>query len=211
MKSISSVLAVLSFIGVCILGFLHFKGSKAPTPRKVVKTDSLGGVSSNQAATFAYVDLDTLQENYNLFKKKKAEFEAREKAISTELQTEGQKLEAEFLGLQKRAQEGKLSEAEGQVAQKRLGQAQQELEIKKQNQSSKLLKDQDDFNTGLQDNLKGFLADYAVEKGYDYVFAYTPNSTILYANAADNVTEDVIKALNSGTNYSKKKLDKKEK
>jgi outer membrane protein len=209
MKSISSVLSILSFIGVCVLGYLHLKCNKTAAPRKTIKADSTGAMVQNQGASFAYVDLDTLQENYNLFKKKKSEFETREKAISQELQAEGQKLEAEFLGLQKRAQEGKLSEAEGQVAQKRLGQAQQELEIKKQNQSSKLLKDQDDFNSSLQDNLKGYLADYAVEKGYDYVFAYTPNSTILYANAADNVTEDVIKALNSGTNYSKKKTDKK--
>jgi outer membrane protein len=211
MKNFSSVLSVLSFIGVCILGVLHFRGGRTNVPRKVVKADSTGQVSVNQGAVCAYVDLDSLQDNYNLFKKKKSEFETREKAISQELQAEGQKLESEFLGLQKRAQEGKLGEAEGQAAQKRLGQAQQELEIKKQNQSSKLLKDQDDFNAGLQDNLKGFLSDYAVEKGYDYVFAYTPNSAILYANAADNVTEDVIKALNSGTNYSKKKTDKKEK
>jgi Skp family chaperone for outer membrane proteins len=208
MKSVLNVMTILSFVGICILGYMYFSGhKKSNTDKRIMKIDS------NHAAPgayCAYVNLDTIDANYVLFKKKKAEFEAREKAIEQELEAASKKLEADYLAFQKGIQEGKITDGpEGQAAQKRLQQTQQELEIKKQNLSSKLIKDSDDFNKSISENIKGFLNNYAAEKGYDFVFAYTTNSNILYVNEANDITAEVLEDLNTGKSYGKKAAETK--
>jgi outer membrane protein len=85
-----------------------------------------------------------------------------------------------------------------------LQQRQQELEIKKQNDGSQLIKEQEKFNKKLQEDIRGFLEEFADEKGYDFVLAYTKTSTILFANPDLDITQEVIEALNSGKSYGKK-------
>jgi outer membrane protein len=210
MNKLSNILSILSFIGVCILGFLHFKGSSTKAIKQakqiVVKNDS-GQVTTSTVAgsTIAYVDLDTLEVKYDVFKKKMAEFEAKDKNLGAELERMATAIQNEYIDLQKKAQAGQINQEQGEALQKKLVQKQQDLESKKQNQGTQLLKEQEDFNEKIQDNLRGFLKVYAAEKGYEYVFAYTKANSILFADEANNVTDDVLEALNSGKTFTEKK------
>ncbi len=205
MNKLSGILSILSFIGVCVLGYLHFntKISKKAPSKVIVKNDS-GQTAMPASSNIAYVDLDSLEASYDYFKKKKIEFEQKDKNLGAELERMATAIQNEYIDLQKKAQAGQITQEQGEAAQKKLMQKQQELEVKKQNQGAQLIKEQEDFNTKLQENIRGFLDEYATEKGYDYVLAYTKTSTILYANPEYNITEDVIEALNSGKTYSKK-------
>lgn len=212
MKSIGSILGIIAFLGMCVLSFLQFskKEPKVAARPKVVVTNEATGKkevveSPASGVNIAYVDLDTLEANYGYFKKKKAEFEGKDKALGAELERAATALQNEYAALQARAQQGKLTQAEGEAAEKSLMQKQQDLERRRQNQGTALLDDQEKFNTELQDNIRGFLDEFAEENGYDYILAYTSNSTILYANKALDVTADALEALNSGKKYSIKK------
>jgi outer membrane protein len=213
---VANILSALALLGVGILAYLHFNGNTkkaGKTPRVIVTKDSTTGNETEiiaQGGNIAYVDLDTLEANYSYFKKKKTEFENRDKALGAELERTAADIQNEAAGLQERARNGQLTEAEGMAAEKRLYQRQQDLEKRRQNQGTALLDDQEKFNKDLQDNIRGFLDGYAEEKGYDLILAYTATSTILYVNEEMDITKEVTDALNSGKSFKKKDKKKEE-
>jgi outer membrane protein len=210
MKNLSTILSILAFIGVCILGFLQLKGSgKSARKSRVITSTSPDAAKLTSSANIAFVDLDTLEDNYTLFKKKKAEFETLDKNLGNELERMATALQNEYMELQKKAQAGLITQEQGEAASRKMQQRQQELEMKKQNEGSALIKKQEEFNKKLQDDIRGFLDEYAIDKGYDFVMAYTKTGAILFANPDMDITADVIDALNSGKS-NEKKDDKKE-
>ena len=174
-----------------------------PKPTYTIK-DSTGKEFILSGGKVGYVDIDTLESNYNYFKAKKAEFEVRQKNIDAELEKLASALQNEYNGLQKQAQAGTLSQADGEAAQQKLMQRQQDLELKRQNMGANFLKDQEAFNKEIHDNLHQYIEKYNIEKGYDYILSYSKDGSILYANKDLDLTRDIIKGMNSETPNSKK-------
>ncbi|MBL7764682.1 MAG: OmpH family outer membrane protein [Chitinophagaceae bacterium] len=165
--------------------------------RQVITTkDSTGKEITLSATRIAYVDIDTLEAHYDYFKKKKSEFEARQKNIDGELERMANALQNEYIALQKKAQKGELSQSEGEAAQQKLMQKQQDLEIKRQSMGNKYLKDQEDFNKEIHDNLHAYIEKYNEEKGYDYILSYSKDGSILFANQDLDITNDIVKGMN---------------
>jgi outer membrane protein len=204
MKHLSTILSIIAIIIAGVVGFNQFRGNgKSAKKARVISAGDTAALSSS-GLSIAYVDLDTLEENYTLFKKKKEEFEAMDKNLGTELERMQTQLQNEYMEIQKKAQAGSIPQDQLEMLSKKLQQRQQEIEVKKQNEGSQLIKKQEEFNKKLQDDIRGFLDEYAEDKGYDFVMAYTKTSTILFANPELDVTQDVIVALNSGKSFGKK-------
>lgn len=195
MKQLPLILSSLSLIGVAILFGMKTKDQKKS--RQVITTkDSTGKEITLSATRIAYVDIDTLEAHYDYFKKKKSEFEARQKNIDGELERMANALQNEYIALQKKAQKGELSQSEGEAAQQKLMQKQQDLEIKRQSMGNKYLKDQEDFNKEIHDNLHAYIEKYNEEKGYDYILSYSKDGSILFANQDLDITNDIVKGMN---------------
>jgi len=195
MKSLSSVLSTLAFIGVIILFILHFSGNK-----KTETAANAGPASANTATTrIAYVDIDSLESNSNYIKVKKDEFKKHQEAMNAELARAEQQMEADAADVQSKAQAGTLTKPDYEAAQKRLGQMQQSYVTRKQALTEQLMKEQDDFNKDLKARLDSFLVDYNKDKHYDYILSYGAGS-VLYGNKDLNITADVIKGMNERAN-----------
>jgi outer membrane protein len=203
MKNLSLVFSSLALVGVFILVGMKVSEKKMPKPTYTIK-DSTGKEFILSGGKVGYVDIDTLESNYNYFKTKKAEFEVRQKNIDAELEKLASALQNEYNGLQKQAQAGTLSQADGEAAQQKLMQRQQDLELKRQNMGANFIKDQEAFNKEIHDNLHQYIEKYNVEKGYDYILSYSKDGSILYANKDLDLTRDIIKGMNSETMNSKK-------
>ena len=106
-------------------------------------------------------------------------------------------LQTDYINLQKKAEKGELSQTEGEAAQQSLMKRQQELEVKRQNLAEKYLKDQEAFNKEIHDNLHAYIEKYNEEKGYDYILSYSKDGSILFANKALDVTQDIVDGMNS--------------
>lgn len=196
MKQLSLVLSSLALIGVVALFVMKSK-DKSPV-RQVIKTkDSTGKEVIVSGSKIAYVDIDTLEANYDYFKRKKSEFETRQKNIDAELEKSANQLQNDYEVLRKKAESGQLSQAEGEAAQQRLMQRQQELELKRQNLGTKYMKDQEAFNKEIHDNLHRYIEIYNEEKGYDFILSYSKDGSILFANKELDVTQDIIEGMNS--------------
>lgn len=197
MKNLPIVLSSLALIGVAILFGMNMKSNKKSRPAVITTKDSTGKEVIVAGARIAYVDIDTLESNYDYFKRRKVEFENRQKSIDAELEKMASSLQNEYAGLQKKAQDGLMSQAEGEAAQQRLMAKQQELELKRQNLGAKYLKDQDVFNKEIHDNLHAYIEKYNEEKGYDYILSYSKDGSILFANKDLDVTQDIIDGMNA--------------
>jgi len=203
MKNLSLVFSSLALVGVFVLVGMKVTEKKMSKPTYTIK-DSTGKEFILSGGKVGYVDIDTLESNYNYFKTKKAEFEVRQKNIDAELEKLASALQNEYNGLQKQAQAGTLSQADGEAAQQKLMQRQQDLELKRQNMGANFIKDQEAFNKEIHDNLHQYIEKYNVEKGYDYILSYSKDGSILYANKDLDLTRDIIKGMNSETPNSKK-------
>ena len=193
----ATVLSALALLGVIVLFILHFTGrpaANAPARAAATRTTASGNLTAG--ARIAYIDIDTLEANYEYFKAKKEDFTKRQAALEGELERSARALQAEANALQQKAQAGTLTQAEGEAAQKRLMSGQQNLENRRQSMAAQLMKEQDAFNTDLQKRLDEWIAEYNKDKAYDFVLSYSKSGSILYADKGLDITADAIAGMN---------------
>lgn len=203
MKNLPLLLSSLSLVGVAVL--LGMKMTESKSRGKSGQSAAKQQTSSANSTEFkiGYVDIDTLESQYDYFKKRKSEFETRQKSIDAELERMANSLQTDYINLQKKAEKGELSQSEGEAAQQSLMKRQQELEVKRQNLAEKYLKDQETFNKEIHDNLHAYIEKYNEEKGYDYILSYSKDGSILFANKALDVTQDIVDGMNNEKKASK--------
>ena len=193
MKNTATSLLVLALFGATIFSGCHSDKKSSSTSTETTSSAPL----VNGTGRIAYVDIDTLEAHYTYLKNKKDEFKKRQQDVDAELQRSAQQLQNDAVTFQKKYQEGKMSQSEGEAAQKRLAQMQQSLETRKQSLTEQLLKEQDDFNKDLQQRLDKYLEEYNKDKHYDYILSYSRGGSILYCNKTLDITADVIKGMNA--------------
>ncbi len=205
MKNLSTVLAALALLGVIIL-FVLRGTSSTPTTTRTPATNAAGKgeMPAGGNSRVAYVDIDTLEANYEYFKTKKGDFTKRQSAIESELQRSAQQLQTQAADFQKKAQSGGFaSQAEGEAAGRKLQQMEQSLNTRRESLAAGLMKDQETFNRDIQDRLDTFLTEYVKGKNIDYVLSYSKSGSILYADKNLDVTQEVIAGMNAAIKESK--------
>lgn len=185
-------------ITACLSGslFLSACGDKSGTANNTASTNTAATTSTANSGKIAYVNLDTLENNYEYFKTKKAEFEKRQKAMQDEVERLARTFQSELTAFQQKAQAGTLSQSEGEAGQRRLAGMQENLEKRQQSLTEQLMKEQEAFNMELQKRLDDFLGSYNKDKGYDYILSYIKGGNILYAQPSLDITADVIAGMN---------------
>jgi outer membrane protein len=187
--TLSIALNIVLVIAVAILFYLHFHHEAA-------RPDMHPAVDSTSAPQFAYVNMDTLQAHYTYFKEKRAQLEAQQARMEKELQQDAQQLQREYNQFQQKAPT--MTQAEGEAAQQKLLQHQQQLQAKQEAMRQQLLAQQQAFQDSLQHELHAFLQRYNADKHYQFIFSYASGaSDILLANPAQDITRDVIEGLNA--------------
>lgn len=181
------------------------KGQKAPAT--TTTTENNAPVSGPR---LAYVNADTLNKHYQYLKDKEAAFEKKQNAYESEMSGKEKALQNEYMAFQKKAQEGTLTQTEGEAAQKRLSSQQQALEKRHQAISSEMAKEQMAIQEEFQKKLDEFLASFNKDRNYDFIFTYSKNGgPILFANSALDITQEVLEAMNEDyKNGGGKKDDK---
>jgi outer membrane protein len=157
----------------------------------------------NGGFIIAYVDIDTVESNYNYFKEKKSELEKKQQAIDNELKANVRALQNEAADFQRKAQT--MTQADGEAAQRTLYDKQQQLEGKAQNMRAQYAEQEGKFNEELQKRLNDFLQKFNSNKKYAYILSYRSGaSNVLYKDEQFNITNEVIKGLNEADASEKK-------
>lgn len=166
------------------------------TPAKVTSANA-------PADQIVYVNIDSLQENYNYFKDLRSKLETKSKNAQGDLTAKGNAFQKEVAEYQKSVQT--MSADQRAATEQRLARKQQELETYNQNARSALANESAVENEKLYDKISAYIKDYAKKKGYKMVLTYSKgNPTVLFADESLDVTKEVLKGLNDAYKSEKK-------
>ncbi|HEY1031317.1 MAG TPA: OmpH family outer membrane protein [Flavipsychrobacter sp.] len=191
MKNTSAIFGTLALGTLTLFSCTQEKKETAKQP---AETSSAAGTPST--GRIAYVNIDSLEANFEYLKNEKVKFEKRQAEMRAELERSAQQLQNDYAAAQRKAQAGTMTEAEQQSTGKRLMQMEQSLKTREEALTQQLMKEQVEFNSNLQKQIDSFLEDYNKDKKYDYILSYSKGGSIMFANKSLDITADVIKGLN---------------
>jgi outer membrane protein len=190
MKGTSLIISIVLFVAVAVLYVLHFTGGKS--------AESYSGESkavvSHGGLKIAYVKADSVILNYKLAEDLHDDFTKKQEAYTTEYGTKRQSFERDAAAFQEKLQRGGfLTEQRAIQERDRLLGIEQEVSKMDQELSGKLAEMQAANNQQILDSLMSCLNSFNAGKKYDYVFNA---ANILIGDEADNITADILKAMN---------------
>jgi len=201
MKNISTILSVIALVLIGILFYLHFSSNKGGSNVKAADK----GTAAAQANNFkiAYFDIDSLQEHYDYFKDISNEIKVKENNISSELSRMQGSFQNKIKEWQSRGQN--MTQSEGEAAQREYAQMQQRYEQRQVTLEQDLQKHKVEKMNDVRKKIEDYLKEYNKEKGYAFILSYEPGFMLYYKDSLYDITNDVIKGLN--TQYGGKKKE----
>ena len=190
MKNLSPILNAILLVAVGVLFYLHFSGNKPA---------SADGKSSNAALPgelkLAYINSDSVLQNYEYLKANRVQIEAKTKKIEQEYRNRAQGLQNEITAYQRNVTNMTLGQVK--AVEEDLGKKQQNLQMYQQSLSQQLMEEEAKLNKELYDRVTAYLKKYAAEKNLQFVLKFDPSSDVLFAGEALDVSKDVIAGLNA--------------
>lgn len=183
MKKIILLLAAVLVLGAC--------NDKKETPQ--VNTP----VKATGALKLAFVQLDTLQSQYQYFKDVNQELSEKKDNAQATLQQKAQSLQAQAAAFQSKAQSNAYTQEQYNQELARLQKLEQDGQALEMRLTSSLQEESAKRLQAISDTIQHFIAAYAKERGYDFIFSKTSGiDHLIYANGAFDVTREVVDALN---------------
>lgn len=192
-KIINIVLAA----GIAIVLFLQIKGTgkSSETPASI-KTEE-------KVVKLGYVDLDSVQEKYLLYKEQMELFEKKKEAADRDLNNAFQKIDNERIAFAKRGES--ITQAEYENFQRSYQAKMQNLEEQKRSLESNIASEGMKTMENLKKTIDEYLVKYNKEKKYSYIFSYSSGLNVLfYKDSANNITDEIVAGLNAEYNKTKK-------
>lgn len=191
-KIINIVLA----LGVVLALFLQFKA--APKQATVSATEVVTG-----SVKLGYVDLDSVQEKYLLYKEQMDIFEKKKESADRDLNNAFQKIDNERIAFVKRGES--VTQAEYENFQRSYQTKMQNLEEQKRVLENNIANEGMKTMENLKKNIDDYLVKYNKEKKYSYIFSYSSGLNVLfYKDSATNITDEIVAGLNEEYNKTKK-------
>jgi outer membrane protein len=196
MKHISTILNVVLLAAV---GYLYYHSFSGKSKTAAFADKNTAGAKTNTGSivpegNIAYVEIDSLHENYVYFKTQQNELERRQKAATNELEEKQKKFQSRAAQLQQRAQS--MTPQEQEAAGQEIQGMQQEFEKRKQELDNQLFDLSSTMKKSVMKNVQDFLLEYNKDKKYDYILSYEPG-LMFYKDSSLNITRDVINGLNA--------------
>ncbi len=196
-----NILLVINIILIFLVGYLYYLHFSSPKKPAIQNVQNKAGAELKDGAKVAYIDLDSLQNNYTYYKKIKIEFERKQAVANDEISGMQKKYQNRAMQLQQKG--ATMTPQEQEAAMHEINKMQQDLQSRKQaidndlyNYNSKM---KEDILTRIQDYLK----QYNKDGRYSYIFSYEPGF-MFYKDSTLNITPDVIAGLNELYSENKK-------
>ncbi|HRW63829.1 MAG TPA: OmpH family outer membrane protein [Bacteroidales bacterium] len=202
MKKLSLWLNIVLVIAVAGIYFLHFSGTKSV--KSETNEEGTEQVIDRDYA-IAYVNIDSLVSNYNLFIDKRDELTQKRNESEAELQLKSKNFESEVRDFQDKVSKGLITRAKAQLLQQELGQKEQELYATRDNLAMQLAEEEQVMYRQILNEIMEYLNEYNKEYNYRYIFSNSFGGQLLYTDKSLDITQDVLKGLNQKHQESKDK------
>lgn len=191
MKNISTILSSIALLAVGVVFYLHITHTEE-LKRQIIVNNSKHDTSNFR---IAYFDIDTLQEHYKSFQDAENKIKAKETASKNQLNDLNASYQRRLRELQEKAPS--MTQADGEAAQRELAQLEKQFQQKELELDQELKKMQMDLMTDLHKQVEDYLKTYNQNKGYAYIFSYSPGVLMYYKDSLYDITGDMIQGLNA--------------
>ncbi|HNY13905.1 MAG TPA: OmpH family outer membrane protein [Bacteroidales bacterium] len=199
MKNLSIALFAVLFLAVGLLYFLHFTGKNDKNP-----SDNLN--QNVTAEGIAYVNIDSVIYNFDMFFDRRAELMEKQKKAESEFAAKENLLKKNATSAQEKVNKGLVTRAQAAEMEQALYQQQQELASLSQTLQSTLLEEEQVMNRQIVDYITSYLEENKSEFNYQYIFGKSFGSVVLYGDSGLDITNRVLDALNK--KYQEEKTSK---
>ena len=195
MKNLSLILNGVLIVAVGILYYMQFAGNSEHSDQEAESTVAIGDLQ------MAYVNSDSLLQNYKLYKELVIQLEGKRDKLEAEFTNRQQGLQNEVASYQRN--QGNLTIGQARAIEEDLLQKQQNLQQYQQTLSQELGVEQNKINTQLYDKVSEFLESYGAANNVQLVLTYTRgNPNLLYAHPGLDITKLVVNGLNQAYDNS---------
>jgi len=206
MKNSNYIISGILGVAIIILFTLQFSGKKAEAVKKPL---AIGGDSTMISLPIAYVNVDSLLLNYNYAKDLNETLLTKVESSRASLNQKGNRLQADMLEFQRKYENNAfLSPERAQQEHANLMKRQEDLQQQMERSQQELALEQMKLNQQMTDTVITALKEYNKDKKYQVIFSnVNGTNTILLADQAYNITDEIIVYLNS--KYTPVKSSKK--
>jgi outer membrane protein len=198
---------MIALSAVALLCSCNGKDTNKADEKKVETTSS----NKESGVKIAFVVADTISNQYQYYVDMSEKFEKKQANAEASIASKTKTFQSQAQEFQRKLQSNQLSEEQYKSESARLGKMQQDIEALQQRLGGQLQEETIEAQNAIHDTIDNFLASYAKEKGYDFIFTKSSQiNTVLYANSAYDITDEVVKALNKRYEKDKKNIEKKE-
>ncbi len=188
---ISNIVLTIAVIVLLILMIFPKKSTKSAL--ETTPTDT----RLEETLPIAYINIDSLLLNYNLYKKLSEELLQQEEKSRGKVTQQAVSLQKEMAEFQKKVENQAFLNAErAQAEQSRLLKQQQELQDLDARLTKELMSKQQKMNEQLKASIDSIILEFNKDNKYHLILSNTGNDNILYGNKAYNITNEILKLMN---------------
>ena len=145
----------------------------------------------------AYVDIDTLLTNYNLWKDLNEDMIRKEENVRVTLNEKAQDLQNDIEEFERKLNNNGFATRErAESEQSRILKKRQDLEELQERLSNELAIESNKNNVLFRDSINSFINQYNKQKGYNVILSRLGDN-ILYIDYSMNITQEIIDGLNA--------------
>ncbi|WP_186757940.1 OmpH family outer membrane protein [Echinicola salinicaeni] len=190
MRKISKALGILGIAGA-LLSACDNKGNENAAAGAGAESESTVDLSD---LNIAYINTDSVINNYQYFKDKSAEISEKGKRYESELSNRAKGFEQEVANFQQTAQN--MTPNQSRAKQEDLMKKERNLVTYRDNLMQELSADEANLYNEVYDKIQVFLKGYAEENNLEMILSYTRGGGVWYAHDALDVTASVTQGLN---------------
>ena len=197
MKRLPLILSIISLAGVIVMGIFYFTGKSGiiSSAGQSEKDESIPwDISSNP---IAYINIDTVVNNYNLYNDLKIKFENKYKTSEAELASKEKAYKKEVEDYQYKVQRGLVTRSDAQQLEQQILNEQQNLLRLQEDLRMELAEEEQVMLRQVLNSITVYLEELQSEYKYQFVFGTTTiGGNVLYADKNLDITRQVVKGLN---------------
>lgn len=195
MKRIALVANIILALAVVGLYILHFT-SKPKTAQTESPETNTTNVALSGEFTAAWVNIDTVLNNYDMYFDMRKELEESGRKLEAELNTKSKDFEKQAVDFQDKVQKGLVTRSQAQQMQQDLQGKEQELYRLRDELRMQLAEEEQVKLRQIQHSITEYLSTYNTNKGYHIILSSTFGGPLLYGHPALDITHEVLKGLN---------------
>lgn len=207
MKNILSLIFIGTLAIACNQPAQNAKNPVKKTEVKGVKNTSTS--TNRKGVSVAIINQDTIMSQYLLAKDIYDQVQSQAVVLEKEFKKREEKWVRKAKDLEKRAQQGNISQFELNLKKQELANEERLILGQKEQVSYQLAGMDQAFTKQMHDTINGFLNRYCEDKPYTVVLSYSELGQIRWADQSIDITDDVLNGLNEEYTARKKEYQKK--